>query len=37
LRDRLDAFYAAGRAVDEGVVIDLPANVSRPQRGPAGS
>jgi hypothetical protein len=37
LRDRLDAFYTAGRAVEEGVVVDLPAKVSRPQRGPAGS
>jgi integrase len=37
LRDRLDAFFTAGRTVDEGVVIDLPARVSRPQRGPAGS
>jgi integrase len=35
LRDRLDAFYTTGRAVDEGVVVQLPANVSRPQRGPA--
>jgi integrase len=34
LRDRLDAFFTAGGAVDEGIVIDLPA---RPQRGPAGS
>jgi integrase len=37
LRDRLDTFFAAGRAVDEGVVIDLPAKVRRPQRGSAGS
>jgi integrase len=36
LRDRLDAFYTAGRAVDEGVVLDLPAKTLRPQRG-AGS
>jgi hypothetical protein len=34
LRDRLDAFFATGGAVDEGIVMDLPA---RPQRGPAGS
>jgi hypothetical protein len=33
LRDRLDAFFTAG-GVDEGVVIDLPARVPRPQRGP---
>ena len=37
LRDRLDAIFAAGEDVDEGVVIDLPARVPRPQRGPAGS
>ena len=36
LRDRLDAFFAAGQDVDEGFVIDLPAR-PRPQRGPAGS
>jgi integrase len=37
LRDRLDAIFAAGEDVDEGVVIDLPARAPRPQRGPAGS
>jgi integrase len=37
LRDRLDAFFTAGQAVDEGVVIDLPAREPRPQRGPARS
>jgi integrase len=34
LRDRLDAFFTAGQAVDEAVVIDLPAREPRPQRGP---
>jgi integrase len=33
LRDRLDAFYTAGRAVDEGVVVDLHAKAPRPRRG----
>jgi integrase len=37
LRDRLDAIFAAGEDMDEGVVIDLPARAPRPQRGPAGS
>jgi hypothetical protein len=37
LRDRLDAIFAAGGAVDEGVVIDLPARARQPQRRPAGS
>jgi integrase len=36
LRDRLDAFFTAGRTGDEGVVVDLSAR-PRPQRGPAGS
>jgi hypothetical protein len=36
LRDRLDAFFAAGQDVDKAVVIDLPAR-PRPQRGPDSS
>jgi hypothetical protein len=29
LRDRLDTFFTAGQAVDEAVVIDLPARTPR--------
>jgi hypothetical protein len=36
LRDRLDAFFTAAGALDEGVVVELPARAPRPQRGPAG-
>jgi hypothetical protein len=35
LRDRLVALFTAGRAVEEGLVIDLAAREPRPQRGSA--
>jgi hypothetical protein len=34
LRDRLDALYVAGEQAEPGVVIELPRDRSRPQRGP---
>ena len=35
LRDRLDALYVAGGQAGPGLVIELPRDRSRPQRGPA--
>jgi len=35
LRDRLDALYVAGEQAGAGMVIELPRDRSRPQRGPA--
>jgi integrase len=35
LRDRLDALYVAGAQPEAGMVIELPRDRSRPQRGPA--
>jgi len=35
LRDRLDALYVAGRQAGPDMVIELPRDRSRPQRGPA--
>ena len=35
LRDRLDALYVAGKQAGPGMVIELPRDRSRPQRGPA--
>ena len=35
LRDRLDALYVAGEQAGPGMVIELPRDRSRPQRGPA--
>jgi hypothetical protein len=34
LRDRLDALYVAGAEAEPGMVIELPRDRSRPQRGP---
>jgi hypothetical protein len=34
LRDRLDALYVGGGQAAPGVVIELPRDRSRPQRGP---
>ena len=35
LRDRLDSLYVAGEQAGPGMVIELPRDRSRPQRGPA--